>query len=91
MAQSTEDNRALERKAFLNWKIDARDSAELHSLLSKHCLLDPKEKSPPLARHLQRERIVHDLAQAEKHGAGCGQGSKWDSLGQPKEPVGMKI
>jgi len=27
----------------------------------------------PLARHLQRERIVHDLAEAEKHCAGCGQ------------------
>ena len=26
----------------------------------------------PLARHLKRERIVHDLAQAEKHCAGCG-------------------
>ena len=26
----------------------------------------------PLARHLQRERIVHDLAEAEKHCAGCG-------------------
>ncbi len=27
----------------------------------------------PLARHLKRERIVHDLAEAEKHCAGCGQ------------------
>ena len=26
----------------------------------------------PLARHLRRERIVHDLAEAEKHCAGCG-------------------
>jgi len=26
-----------------------------------------------LARHLTRERIVHDLAEAEKHCAGCGQ------------------
>ena len=26
----------------------------------------------PLARHLMRERIVHDLAEAEKHCAGCG-------------------
>jgi transposase len=26
----------------------------------------------PLARHLNRERIVHDLAEAEKHCAGCG-------------------
>jgi transposase len=26
----------------------------------------------PLARHLKRERIVHDLAEAEKHCAGCG-------------------
>jgi transposase len=26
----------------------------------------------PLARHLTRERIVHDLAAAEKHCAGCG-------------------
>src|SRR3954447_14132215 len=26
----------------------------------------------PLARHLKRERIVHDLAAAEKHCAGCG-------------------
>ena len=26
----------------------------------------------PLARHLTRERIVHDLAEAEKHCAGCG-------------------
>jgi hypothetical protein len=25
-----------------------------------------------LARHLRRERIVHDLAEAEKHCAGCG-------------------
>ena len=25
-----------------------------------------------LARHLKRERIVHDLAEAEKHCAGCG-------------------
>src|SRR6202007_3383548 len=27
----------------------------------------------PLARHLRRERIVHDLAETEKHCAGCGQ------------------
>jgi transposase len=27
----------------------------------------------PLARHLKRERVVHDLAEAEKHCAGCGQ------------------
>ena len=27
----------------------------------------------PLARHLKRERIVHDLAEAEKHCAGCGE------------------
>jgi transposase len=27
----------------------------------------------PLARHLIRERIVHDLAESEKHCAGCGQ------------------
>jgi transposase len=27
----------------------------------------------PLARHLKRERIVHDLAEAEKHCHGCGQ------------------
>lgn len=27
----------------------------------------------PLARHLTRERIVHDLAEAEKHCHGCGQ------------------
>jgi transposase len=26
----------------------------------------------PLARHLKRERIVHDLAEAEKHCQGCG-------------------
>jgi transposase len=26
----------------------------------------------PLARHLKRERIIHDLAEAEKHCAGCG-------------------
>ena len=26
----------------------------------------------PLARHLKRERIVHDLTEAEKHCAGCG-------------------
>jgi len=26
----------------------------------------------PLARHLTRERIVHDLAESEKHCAGCG-------------------
>ena len=26
----------------------------------------------PLARHLSRERIVHDLAESEKHCAGCG-------------------
>ena len=26
----------------------------------------------PLARHLQRERIIHDLAEAEKHCHGCG-------------------
>jgi transposase len=26
----------------------------------------------PLARHLKRERIVHDLAESEKHCAGCG-------------------
>ena len=26
----------------------------------------------PLARHLRRERIVHDLAEAEKHCGGCG-------------------
>jgi transposase len=26
----------------------------------------------PLARHLKRERIVHDLAEAEKHCHGCG-------------------
>jgi transposase len=26
----------------------------------------------PLAPHLKRERIVHDLAEAEKHCAGCG-------------------
>jgi transposase len=26
----------------------------------------------PLARHLKRERIVHDLADAEKHCSGCG-------------------
>jgi transposase len=28
----------------------------------------------PLARHLKRERIVHDLAEAEKHCTGCGKG-----------------
>jgi transposase len=27
----------------------------------------------PLARHLKRERIVHDLAEAEKHCQDCGQ------------------
>jgi len=41
----------------------------------------PKPKETPsqkrggrqaLARHLKRERIVHDLAEAEKHCAGCG-------------------
>jgi len=35
----------------------------------------PKQKRggrQPLARHLKRERIVHDLAEAEKHCAGCG-------------------
>src|SRR5687768_13012244 len=26
----------------------------------------------PLARHVKRERIVHDLTEAEKHCAGCG-------------------
>jgi hypothetical protein len=26
----------------------------------------------PLARHLKRERVVHDLAEAEKHCHGCG-------------------
>ena len=26
----------------------------------------------PLARHLKRERVVHDLAEAEKHCQGCG-------------------
>ena len=48
---------------------------------------DPSEEDPqppekpvqkrsgrqPLAKHLVRERIVHDLAEAEKHCAGCGQ------------------
>jgi transposase len=28
----------------------------------------------PLAKHLKRERIVHDLTEAEKHCAGCGKG-----------------
>src|SRR5205814_524966 len=35
----------------------------------------PKQKRggrQPLARHLKRERIVHDLAETEKHCAGCG-------------------
>ncbi len=35
----------------------------------------PKQKRggrQPLARHLKRERIVHDLAEAEKHCDGCG-------------------
>jgi transposase len=35
----------------------------------------PQKKSggrQPLARHLTRERIVHDLAEAEKHCHGCG-------------------
>ena len=27
----------------------------------------------PLARHLIRERVVHDLAESEKHCGGCGQ------------------
>ena len=34
----------------------------------------PKKKRggrQPLARHLKRERIVHDLAEADKHCAGC--------------------
>lgn len=29
-----------------------------------------------LARHLKRERIVHDLAEADKHCTGCGRGSR---------------
>ena len=38
---------------------------------------DPTQKKKrggrqPLARHLSRERIVHDLAESEKHCAGCG-------------------
>jgi hypothetical protein len=28
----------------------------------------------PLARHLKRERIIHDLAEAEKHCVGCDKG-----------------
>lgn len=31
----------------------------------------------PLARHLVRERIVHDLAEAEKHCDGCGKDLRW--------------
>jgi transposase len=34
---------------------------------------DPKRgRRQPLARHLKRERVVHDLAEAEKHCHGCG-------------------
>ena len=33
----------------------------------------------PLARHLKRERIVHDLAEAEKHCAGCAR-TVWKTL-----------
>ena len=31
-----------------------------------------RSRRQPLARHLTRERIVHDLAEADKHCAGCG-------------------
>ena len=33
----------------------------------------PRRGRQPLARHLTRERIVHDLAESEKHCSGCGQ------------------
>jgi hypothetical protein len=34
----------------------------------------------PLARHLVRERVVHDLAESEKHCNGCGYGPAREAL-----------
>jgi transposase len=49
----------------------------------------------PLARHLTRERIVHDLAEAEKHCAGCGKDLRWIAEGTSERyeyiPASMKV
>jgi transposase len=56
------------------------DAAEDDDIDNPHDGHKPEGKSSPrprgrqpLARHLKRERIVHDLAESEKHCAGCGQ------------------
>ena len=41
----------------------------------------------PLARHLRRERIVHDLAEAEKHCAGCGKDLRLIAGNSSRPPV----
>ncbi len=40
----------------------------------------------PLARHLKRERIVHDLAEAEKHCTGCGKDLRLIAT-KPPQPI----
>ncbi len=49
----------------------------------------------PLARHLKRERIIHDLAEAEKHCAGCGKDLRLISLETSERyeyiPASMKV
>jgi transposase len=67
------------------WKAENETAAEesddsdddLDSASGQPPTNSPAEKKPrgrqPLARHLKRERVVHDLAEAEKHCAGCGQ------------------
>jgi transposase len=60
---------------------DEPDAGEDDDDLGADAQGDPKPKETtnrkrggrqPLARHLRRERIVHDLAESEKHCAGCG-------------------
>lgn len=49
----------------------------------------------PLARHLKRERIVHDLAAAEKHCDGCGKDLRLIAEGTSERydciPASMKV
>jgi transposase len=55
---------------------DGDDDDDLNSAAGQTSKPNPEKKArgrQPLARHLKRERVVHDLTETEKHCHGCGQ------------------
>lgn len=79
--QLSADQLALFAAAWQERQAEAAGSADDHddedpSAKPGGAATSPKKKGggrQPLARHLKRERIVHDLAEAEKHCAACQQ------------------